>query len=168
MISRKVMLLGEIGVGKSSLVRRLVDGVFDPTYIPTIGVDVHRYTLPEAVGGEQVRLIIWDTDGNFGDTIFSHVYMRGAAAAMIVGDVTRRTTMDSMVRLSEGFVASMPGRPMAFVVNKVDLLGPGEEPLIPPALTRSGIDITMTSAQSGVHVQEAFHAMAAAIRRRGQ
>lgn len=168
MISRKVMLLGEIGVGKSSLARRLVDDVFEATYIPTIGVDVHRYTLPKPVDGELIRLIIWDTDGNFGDTIFSHVYMREAAAAMIVGDVTRRTTMESMVRLSEGFATAMPGRPMAFVVNKIDLLGPGEEPLLPPALSRSDIAITMTSAQSGAHVQEAFHTMAAAIRRRGQ
>ncbi len=58
MISRKVMLLGEIGVGKSSLARRLVEGVFDATYIPTIGVDVHRYALPEPIDGETVRLIL--------------------------------------------------------------------------------------------------------------
>ncbi len=87
---------------------------------------------------------------------------------MIVGDVTRRITLDSMLRLAEGFATAMPGRPIGLVVNKLDLLSPGEEPLVPPALMRYQAQLTMTSAQKGAHVQDAFHTLAAAILRRGQ
>ncbi len=46
MSARKVMLLGEIGVGKSSLARRLVFDKFEFDYKPTIGVDIYRYDVP--------------------------------------------------------------------------------------------------------------------------
>ena len=103
MTARKVMLLGEIGVGKSSTVQRLVFDRFDFDYKPTIGVDVYRYDIPDAPGRERSSLIVWDTDGNFGDTIFRHVYMKEASAAMIIGDLSRPQTLETMVRLAEGF-----------------------------------------------------------------
>ena len=51
MTARKVMLLGEIGVGKSSLVKRLVFDRFETDYKPTLGVDVYRYEVP--AGGDR-------------------------------------------------------------------------------------------------------------------
>ncbi|MEO1543883.1 MAG: EutP/PduV family microcompartment system protein, partial [Pseudomonadota bacterium] len=49
MSARKVMLLGEIGVGKSSLVRRLTLNQFDIDYKPTLGVNIYTYDVPESV-----------------------------------------------------------------------------------------------------------------------
>ena len=168
MTARKVMLLGEVGVGKSSLARRLVSGKFDTAYIPTIGVDVYSYVVPTEVTGQPLSLIVWDTDGNLGDAIFTHVYSRQASAAIIVGDVTRRATLDSMARLAGGFRTAFPGRVVLFVVNKADLLHPAEEPELPAALIQPGADLVMTSALSGANVLEAFHKVAHTIVRRGQ
>ena len=91
MISKKLMLLGEIGVGKTSLVRRFVLDEFSAEYRPTMGVDIYRHQVhgigPD--GKQSLELVIWDIDGNFGQSIFRHVYSKGASGALIVGDVTR-------------------------------------------------------------------------------
>ena len=110
MTAHKVMLLGEIGVGKSSLARRLVFDKFEFDYKPTIGVDVYRYVVRASRGRPEVSLIIWDTDGNFGDTIFKHIYMKEAAGALIVGDLSRHGTLDTMQKLGNGFTDMFPGR----------------------------------------------------------
>jgi len=165
MTAYKIMLLGEIGVGKSSLVRRLVLDRFDFDYKPTIGVDVYRYEVPPADGRKAMSLIIWDTDGNFGEVIFRHVYMKEAAAALIVADVMRAETFETMVALGNGFRAAFPGRHCAYILNKLDLLGDSEVEL-PAALARPDLALTRTSAKTGSNVQAAFHQAAATIARR--
>jgi small GTP-binding protein len=168
MSARKIMVLGEIGVGKSSLVRRLVHKTFEAVYNPTIGVDVYQYDVPPSETGEPVSLIVWDTDGNLGDAIFRHVYMKEAAAALIVGDATRRSTLDSMVTYASGFAEAMPGRFFGFAVNKIDLMRPGERPELPTALSRDANPLVETSALTGENVTHVFHEAARAILRRGQ
>ena len=82
------MLLGEIGVGKSSLARRFVFDRFEAEYKSTIGVDILTHDTTTA-DGEAMRLVLWDTDGEFGARIFDTVYVKGASGALIVSDVTR-------------------------------------------------------------------------------
>lgn len=165
MNARKVMLLGEIGVGKSSLVKRLVFDRFENDYKPTLGVDVYRYEIPPTSDHEAIALIIWDTDGNFGEAMFRHVYMKEASAAFIIGDVTRRPTLDTMLQLSKGFREHYPGRYEALIVNKLDLVE-GEPVNLPDALCANREDVFHTSALTGDNVQVAFHKAAATILRR--
>ena len=70
MSARKVMLLGEIGVGKSSLARRFVFDRFEGEYKSTIGVDIlsHEIMLDD---GRVLKLMLWDTDGDFGASCVS-------------------------------------------------------------------------------------------------
>lgn len=166
MTVRKVILLGEIGVGKSSLARRLVLDRFETRYTPTLGVDVYHYeVVPPPVQGP-IRLIVWDTDGNFGDAIFEHPYIREAAAAFIVGDITRHATLETMLKLRHGFRNSFPGRYDAFIVNKLDLAD-GTLPKLPPELDNGRAHVFHTSAKTGDNVRRAFHDGAATILRRG-
>ena len=164
--AHKVMLLGEIGVGKSSLAQRLLFNRFSGQYKPTIGVEVFRYEVPPTeVAGAPMSLILWDTDGNFGDAIFRHVYIKEAAAALIVGEAKRPETHDSMVRLAAGFSEVLPGRIVQFILNKWDLVPAGAEPVPPAGFgTRP---VLKTSALSGTEVATAFIETARAIRRRG-
>lgn len=168
MSSRKVMLLGEIGVGKSSIVQRLVFDRFDFNYKPTIGVDVYRYDVPPAPGRERMSLIVWDTDGNFGETIFKHIYMKEASAALVVGDLSRPNTLETMASLGRGFREALPGRHIAFVLNKLDLVGSPDEIVLPEALQQFGGPYYRTSAKTGENVEHAFIEAAQAILRRGQ
>jgi small GTP-binding protein len=167
MTPRKIMLLGDIGVGKSSIVQRLVFDRFDMAYKPTIGVDVYRYEVPEAAGRPAMTFIVWDTDGNLSDLMFRHVYMKAASAAMIVGDLTRRATLETMLRLGRGFSDELPGRHISFVLNKRDLLSTPEAADIPKDLKGSRTDVAWTSALTGENVREAFVEAANGIYRRG-
>ena len=153
-------------MGKSSLVRRLVLDRFDFDYKPTLGVDIYRYEVPESVDRPAATFIIWDTDGNFSDRIFSHIYMRKASAALIIGDVTRRTTLDSMLSLAQGFRDAFPGRQLGFVINKFDLVQDEDALDIPEALADPVQQLTKTSAKTGSNVQTAFHNLANIIKRR--
>jgi small GTP-binding protein len=166
MIARKLMLLGEIGVGKSSLARRLVFDKFEFDYKPTIGVDVYRYEVPDSPSRPRMTLIVWDTDGNFGDAIFKHIYMKEAAAALIIGDLARAPTLDAMVKLGTGFAEAFPGRHIGYVVNKSDLVADAQAVPLPAMLTQSGTSLIRTSAKTGTHVAEAFVDAAECIARR--
>ena len=162
----KILLLGEIGVGKTSLARRLVLDTFETNYKATIGTDIYRHEIvPSPVDGP-FHCVIWDTDGNFGDTIFRHVYAKQADAAVIIGDVTRPSTLDAVGRLGEGFMDAFPGRPIIFVVNKLDMRDEGMEPELPACLRVDGVPCVLTSAKTGHHVREAFRDIATVIARR--
>ena len=159
MISAKIMLLGDIGVGKSSLARRFVFDKFEADYKTTIGVDVltHDVALGPACRDETLRFVLWDTDGDFGARIFETVYLLGASGALVVADATRPGTLAKMAVLAERFEERFPGRPVAKIVNKIDL-APSPAPML--------ADVTCTSAKTGEGVEAMFRRLAAEIWRR--
>jgi Ras-related protein Rab-5C len=162
-ISAKIMILGAVGVGKTSLVKRFVQDRFDADYKTTIGVDIQTCNITLAGGGEAVRLMLWDTDGDFGQRIFETAYVKGASGAIIVGDASRPTTVEKMIGLREAFEQHLPGRPARVVVNKCDLIE--GKPNLVAAGTRAS-EILLTSAKSGEGVGELFLAIASDIARR--
>lgn len=162
----KIMLLGDIGVGKTSLARRLMFNRFDGIYKTTIAVDVLTYDLKlsEACGNETMRLVLWDTDGDFGQAIFSSMYVVGAAGAIVVADATRPATFGRMEGLVNTFCERMPGRPVGAIVNKIDLADPKAAPIAFGDL--SGAQIHRTSALTGEGVTEMFRSIAETVWRR--
>lgn len=168
MNAKKLLLLGEIGVGKTSLVRRLVHDELPTDYRATIGVDLYRYEMQGvgADGRQTLELVVWDLDGNYGESIFQHVYSRGASGALIVGDVMRRTTLEHMVKLADGFLASMPSRHFSFALNKIDLLGEPDATILPERLRAARQPLIWTSAKTSANVHQAFKQTADAIIRR--
>ena len=163
-LSAKVMLLGEIGVGKSSLARRFVFDRFEGEYKSTIGVDIlsHEIMLDD---GRALKLMLWDTDGDFGARIFETVYIKGASGALIVSDATRPATLAKAERLAAGFADAFPGRPTRVIVNKIDLADLGADAFSGAGLAPS--EVVRTSARTGEGVQALFQSMGADIVRRG-
>lgn len=161
---QKVMLLGDIGVGKTSLVRRLVLNRFEHDYKATIGVDVYTHSIaPERYGGERrIKLLIWDIDGDFGESIFSQVYIKGASSALIIGDCTRASTAASMATLAESFMEQFPGRPLVLVINKCDLASETDVGSYAAPLGYLHQPIVYSSARSGENVVRAFETVAEA------
>ena len=97
-LSKKVCLLGDFAVGKTSLVRRLVHDMFDDRYISTIGVKVSRKTITIARDQDIIDLsiILWDLAGS---EEFNHMrasYLRGASGLFLVADVTRPATLANL------------------------------------------------------------------------
>ncbi|KAH9704055.1 ras-related protein RABC2a [Citrus sinensis] len=91
--SFKILLIGDSGVGKSSILLSLIsNSVHDPS--PTIGVDFKIKLL--TVGGKRLKLTIWDTAGQERFGTLTSSYYRGAHGIILVYDVTRRETFTNL------------------------------------------------------------------------
>lgn len=162
-IVKKILMLGEIGVGKTSISRRLVFGTFGDNYKATIGVDVYSFDVKPDPEGVPFKFLVWDTDGSYGESIFRQYYARQAQAAMIVADVTRPSTVETMLQLGRLYQEVMPGRYFAHVLNKTDL---SEDPAVAQSIEKlktSKVPLFRTSAISGESVAQAFFKAATEI-----
>ena len=117
-------------------------------------------------GRQTVELVIWDIDGHYGQSIFRHVYGKGAAGALIIGDLTRYPTLEHMSKMAQGFEENMPGRFWAYVLNKTDLCAQPADMPLPSPIAAATPPPTRTSALNGENVRDVFRAAAAAILRR--
>lgn len=122
-MSKKICLLGDFAVGKTSLVRRFVHNLFDDKYLSTIGVKVSRKSV-SVVGDEQVSqltLLLWDLAGSEEFSPMRASYLRGAAGAILVCDLTRAETLANLA----GYVADLrqlnPTAQFVVAANKTDL-----------------------------------------------
>ncbi|GMN60319.1 hypothetical protein TIFTF001_029397 [Ficus carica] len=91
-INAKLVLLGDVGAGKSSLVLRFVKGQFIEFQESTIGAAFFSQTL--AVNDATVKFEIWDTAGQERYHSLAPMYYRGAAAAIIVYDITNQASFE--------------------------------------------------------------------------
>ena len=171
MIARKMIMIGMRHSGKTSLVRRVALKEFDEEYLSTMGVDIYTHTIPAARLGEgaaqDVRLTVWDTQGQFDKRIFKHAYFQGSAAIGIVGDVTNRPSLEQMIELASICDVEATGRPCVLMGNKIDLLSPGQEPDWPANFDAKRWKMFKTSAREDINVTEAFEHAARTILRRG-
>lgn len=122
----KLLIIGESGVGKSSLLLRFTDDAFDPEQAATIGVDFKVKTV--TVNGDKVKLAIWDTAGQERFRTLTPSYYRGGQGVIVVYDVTNResfTKVENWLTELETYSTNMDLVKM-LVGNKCDLESKGE------------------------------------------
>lgn len=165
--SKKICLLGDFAVGKTSLVRRFVHNRFDDVYISTIGVKVSRKTvvLPRDADIVEVKLMVWDLAGSqeFGSVAAS--YLRGSSGAILVCDMTRQETLASLAHYVENLRTVMPRVHLVIAANKMDLVEHHQltaNQVIDCANQLSAATY-FTSAKEGDQVDQAFRHLAATL-----
>ncbi|MCD6547644.1 MAG: GTP-binding protein [Nanoarchaeota archaeon] len=160
---RKILLLGDGAVGKTSLVRRFVDQRFDDKYIQTIGANVKKKTIDYE--NLSITLLIYDLIGQQGFQETQKANMSGANAALMVCDLTRIKTTDSLEDYWIGLLKEVSDEetpPMIFLANKSDLIDPeGEEAREFRAKLlylseKYNAKFYFTSAKTGANVEIAF------------
>jgi small GTP-binding protein len=121
--AHKVVLLGNSGVGKTSLAHRWIHGSFDPTILPTIGPTNTTQTVD--IGTKKVQIALWDTAGQEQFRSIVPLYMRGARSAVIVAAVDSPESFDSLRDWLE-LLNSVHEEPVQAVlaVNKTDMRDP--------------------------------------------
>jgi len=123
----KILLIGDAGVGKSSILLQFTDGLFNENLQSTIGVDF-KVKVMDAAGPDgrpkRVKVTIWDTAGQERFRTLTSSYYRGAQGIILVYDVARKETFDSLsMWLQEVEQFSMGGGKEVvklLVGNKVD------------------------------------------------
>ncbi|MHA1309582.1 MAG: Rab family GTPase [Candidatus Helarchaeota archaeon] len=153
----KVVLLGDQGVGKTSIIDRYVNNRFKDKYQPTLGVDflIKDIELNDA----KIKLIIWDIGGEIQWRNKLNLYLNGADSAIIVFDLTRADTFKSLKFWHEK-VLKIAGRiPYIFVGNKMDLEKNRNVSLsqVTTFIKRKSYPLYLeTSAKSGEKIQKLF------------
>ena len=162
MIQKKIAMLGAPGVGKTSLVRRFVESLFDESYLTTIGVKIDKKLV--TVGGQNITLMLWDVAGAEDRFVVPSAYVKGAAGYLLVADGTRPETLATAFDIVEQIERDLGPLPYVLVLNKADM---AEEWRIQDtdlgARTPNRIDALRTSARTGDGVDEVFLRLATAI-----
>jgi hypothetical protein len=152
---KKICVIGEFGVGKTSLISRYVRSIFSEKYHTTIGVKIDKKQV--TVDGSEVNLVIWDVAGEsqLGSMKSSHV--AGASGYLLVADGTRLGTMEAAMALQQRISAILGPVPFILALNKADLTESWEiaaESV--DALKLTGWDIRTSSAKTGDGVEDIF------------
>jgi len=164
-LKRKILLLGDGAVGKTSLIRRFVVDKFSDEYITTIGAKVTKKDLRVESGMNtyELTLIIWDVLGQKGFRGVQDSAFQGSRGVVLVMDVTRPETAESVKNYWAPRVGEAAGQvKMVLFANKIDLVPdrPMAEERIAQLAGQLGCEYSLTSAKTSEGVEDGFKALA--------
>lgn len=147
---KKICMVGEFAVGKTSLTQKFVNNVFSDKYLTTVGVKIDTVNIGET------KLVVWDIAGRDSMSPINLNYLVGAAGIVLVVDGTRMATITGIPTLLETVRERLGDVPCVVAINKCDAddwLVTGQQI---QDLKKSGLHVLTTSAKNGKHVEEVF------------
>lgn len=162
-LRKKICMLGDFGVGKTSLVSRFVSNTFSDKYHTTVGVKIDTRIVSPA-GGEPVKLVFWDFAGKDRLAALDCRYLRGASGYILVVDGTRPYTLTSAQNLRREVEDNLGPLPFVTFLNKRDLHQEWDLAAARvKALQDKGWNIFETSAKEGTMVAQGFLRLASQL-----
>jgi small GTP-binding protein len=155
----KLLIVGESGVGKTCMLLRFADNLFEEDFLSTIGVD---FKVKEIVVNEKrVKLQIWDSAGQERFRNITSSYYRNCSGIIIVYDVTRRDSFEKVTDWIAEVRRFVPSVPLIVVGNKCDR----EDRQVPTEdgqelAAKQGLIFLETSAKANTNIEAAFQEMA--------
>ncbi len=150
--SKKVILLGRFGVGKTSLIERYVRQEFSELYITTIGVKIDKKIV--SFKGKDISLIIWDIAGEDVHLKVPKSYKLGAHGVIYVFDLTMPSSYENLEEDIAYMKKIVPPVPFVITGNKLDLINKEELEKVKEKIPKQ--DYIFTSAKSGNQVEDIF------------
>jgi small GTP-binding protein len=160
----KVIVVGDAGVGKTSLARRYTTGQFDESYLFTLGVDFFTKQI-KLKDDTNIKLVIYDTGGQERFDFIRGLYFEGAAGAIIAYDVTDQQSFDRVDHWMQQVYQRCEGIPLLLVACKADLKDQRvvNESDGKSAAKQLEMDFIETSAKNDLHVNDVFESLAKKI-----
>lgn len=150
--TKKVVLVGHFGVGKSSLIRRFVKNVFSDDYLVTIGVHISKKTI--VVNNQETTIILWDIEGKEDIQEVRSSYLLGTSGFIYVIDPTRIHTFQNLNNELKFISKNYSKTPIITVCNKVDLINKED---FDKEIEAKNLKIDyFSSAKNGDNVEEIF------------
>ncbi|MHA1893315.1 MAG: GTP-binding protein, partial [Candidatus Helarchaeota archaeon] len=115
----KLVIIGDPGVGKTSLLLRYIENRFEEEYLSTIGVDFYIQNIN--IDNKEVKLQIWDTGGQEKFSYMRPGYYIGSVGAILVYDVTNPMSFQNLKIWMDEVHKYCPGIPIILAENKIDL-----------------------------------------------
>jgi small GTP-binding protein len=162
----KVVLVGEAGVGKTSLVKRFVHNKFDEKYQKTLGTNVYKKDVEVEIRLKKktIHLQIWDLLGQKAFQSIIKSAFRGARGIMLVCDITNMESIKNLETWIDMSFKNAPKSTFIFLANKTDLpnwqFGYKE---LKQFASLFESPFLLTSAKTGENVESAFNRLAKAI-----
>ena len=153
----RVVLIGDAFVGKTALIQRFISKEIQQNYDETVGAAFHSFTT--TVNGQQENIQVWDTAGQEKYRSLGPVYYRNASSAILVFDVTERSSFNDLEEWINTFrSAAGDGPPIVIVGNKVDLEESKvvEEQEATTFAEKHDLTLFFTSAKTGYNVDFLF------------
>lgn len=150
-----IMMLGDSSVGKSAILKRLVQDKFDLNAMTTIGAEKYEATLD--IRGEPVPLKIWDTAGQERYRSLQRAYFQRANGFMLVYDVSQKSTMVSLKRWMQDIQDNSNSEVQVVLsANKADLAPDYDVTELETFARTYNMPYYLTSARTGQNIREAF------------
>ena len=153
-------MLGPTGVGKTSLVKQYVEGIFSEKYLTSIGVKIDKKVVNTST---PVQLLIWDLEGIDKFCGFNPRYLRGTSAIIVIAEQTRLSSLADAIEILQ-LAKAEANVPAILAINKIDL-PPAEnwDNKILKHHASSFSDLVYTSAKTGESVDTLFESVARLI-----
>ena len=155
----KIIVLGDPGVGKSSLLGRATKNIFNAEYQTTVGFEFLTFT--EKIGEKNVKLQIWDTCGQETYKSLISNFYRNASLAMLIYSIDSRESFNNIIKwLKEIKLQSNPDIKVVLIGNKADLENKRQVTIEEGNKFKEENDILFfqeASAKSGINAKEIFH-----------
>lgn len=167
-VSKKMCLVGDFGVGKTSLIRRFVDRQFSDQYLSTVGVKISRKNVEleqaEQAAKKNVQLLIWDLEGHTKFKAIAPSYLQGSSGAIVVADMTRQETVENLAERIQLVLSVNPKAVLIVALNKADLVDEEKVAKLAESVPFTEKDRVIatytTSAKTGKGVDEMFQKLA--------
>jgi small GTP-binding protein len=150
MRKKKICMVGDFSVGKTSLTQKFVNNVFSDKYLTTIGVKIDT-----AIVGED-KLIVWDVAGRDSLSPINASYLVGASGVILVADGSRSSTVHGLLEIWQTVTKRVGPVPVVVALNKSDLADWKVDDDSRIFLDQQGWDVFETSAKDGRNVEAVF------------
>jgi small GTP-binding protein len=160
----KIVVIGDGGVGKTSLIRKFTHGTFQEDYIKTIGAQFTK--LEKNISGDNISLIFWDIAGQNSYNFLNPLFYRESSACIIVFSLEENELGSESFKNIESWHEELKMRcgniPVVIFANKVDLIDENSFDISKLQNIAENLKVFsyyITSAKTGQSVNEAFNAI---------
>jgi small GTP-binding protein len=154
--SLKIIIIGDTSVGKTSLMKRFIEGFYNDKTLSTIGIELFKKEV--SIQDKQYIMKIWDTCGQERFRSISKNYYHNAHGIILVFDINSKSSFEHLSEWTESINQNISNKntPLVIVANKCDLAHIITDKEIEEYSTKNKVKVFKTSSKDNINVEATF------------